>query len=240
MNPTLRPGERHEAVERLAQALSERGISISREAAACRVYGLELQAAVLDFQVKHGLTPDDVVGPATWRALEQVDDEPTERPVIRLEGLSRFAAAILRVAERELGVAEDPMGSNRGARVDQYVLGILGDGAYLFGEPWCGRFARWCVDSAAEQLGMASPVRDWGDLASAIKWIEAGKKRGMLSRLPTVGAIGCIVAGKHGHVVLVADVLGDGTLTTIEGNSSNRVRSRARKVAEFAGFVRAG
>jgi hypothetical protein len=101
----------------------------------------------------------------------------------------------------------------------------------------CGRFALWCVEEAAMQLGVEAPTRGWDDLASAAKWRGRAALAGCFSQEPAPGAIGCILAGTHGHVVLVGDVDPEGALTCIEGNSGGRVNIRTRKVEEFAGFV---
>jgi hypothetical protein len=59
----------------------------------------------------------------------------------------------LLLARNEVGVREMPPGSNRGPRVEQYQRGLYDDGeGYLIGQRWCGRFARWCFEFAAQRL----------------------------------------------------------------------------------------
>jgi hypothetical protein len=162
------------------------------------------------------------------------------------------------------GVAEIPPGSNRGPRVDQYLTGY-DSRPYLLcglraadkpcplcagkpgptpackGSPWCARFARWCVETAARQLGQSSPfTASWGSLASAAKWRSAAELRRSWTTTPAPGRIGCMVRPDgSGHVVLVARVLGD-EIENIEGNEPKGVEVRRRKIAAMAGFVELG
>lgn len=52
-----------------------------------------------------------------------------------------LASRLVFVASREVGTLEEPLNSNRGARVDQYNLTC---GRDMLGAPWCASFTRWC------------------------------------------------------------------------------------------------
>jgi len=67
--PTLRPGDGDERLPLLAQRLAISGDLAADAEVEAAVYGGALQAAVSDFQERHGLDVDGVVGPATLRAL---------------------------------------------------------------------------------------------------------------------------------------------------------------------------
>ena len=54
--------------------------------------------------------------------------------------------APLDVARSQVGVVEDPRGSNRGVPFDRYAL--PGEDPL----PWCSRFMRWCWESAGLRL----------------------------------------------------------------------------------------
>lgn len=59
---------------------------------------------------------------------------------------------VLRIALDENGVKEDPPGSNRGPRVDRYLVAAGLDpekGSY----PWCAAFVSWCMLEVALRLG---------------------------------------------------------------------------------------
>lgn len=252
MYPVIHPGDRGSMVGLLAQKLFERGLFIPDNELTQRVYGPGTEATVRDFQAKHGLKVDGVVGGKTWDELDDATDrDDTAIPPLALEGLSILSSLILRIADKEFRrpTLEHPLGSNRGPEVDQYLVGHDGRGVYLrdyiahrgtfLGAPWCGRFSLWCIEEAAEQLQIASPVLGWGDLASSAKWLEQARLNKRLRTDPMPGDVGCILTGGHGHVVLVcmvSDALKQ--VGTREGNSGNRVAARIRSIAEFAGFIR--
>lgn len=56
---------------------------------------------------------------------------------------------LIRVAASQVGVMEDPLGSNRGKRVDEYNRSAGAD----LSSPWCAAFAHWCF----AQIGKDSP-----------------------------------------------------------------------------------
>jgi hypothetical protein len=64
LRPVLRKGATGPAVKDLQQLL---GLKLSGSGVG--IFGPFTQEAVINFQRLHGLTPDGVVGPATWRAL---------------------------------------------------------------------------------------------------------------------------------------------------------------------------
>ena len=252
----------------LHQALLERAAlpPSALEEEADLSYGPNTEAAVRSFQASVGLAADGIVGPATWAALdgEEVDSAGGGSLLLDLAAAGPLGRTAVLVADAELraGVAEEPRGSNRGPRVDQYLAGPDEAATYLLhgrlakpspadgwqGAPWCARFAAWCVERAAAQLGVASPIRGWGDLASAFKWHQMSELRRCLATTPAPGRIGLILvpaAPGHqarGHVVLVAgppDAAGN--VPTREGNSGDRVAARLRPVSSFTGgFVELG
>jgi hypothetical protein len=242
----IRPGASGGDVPVLFQALAERGLIVDAREIVSGTYGPTSQAAVQDFQAKHGLRIDDIVGPSTWAALQSAIDTSVDisAPIFSTAGLSPYVTKLLDVAHAEYRrpVLEQPPGSNHGDRVDLYLRGH--DNADWLvderptGPPWCGRFARWCVIEAARSIGASSPVENWGDLASALKWVARGKNAGRFWQMPTVGSIGCILTDGHGHLVIVAAKGPSNSLITLEGNSGNRVALRSsRTVGEFVGFV---
>jgi hypothetical protein len=244
---TLKLDDRGPAVAVLHQKLVERGIPVSADVeVTSQWFGKATRAAVHDFQVKHGLKTDCIVGPKTWAALDAAADFRDDAPRPIPMNLPPLATAILTSAQTEYQrpTIEEPVGSNRGPHVDQYLTGRHGDGVWLLnllgpgrGAPWCGRFALWCVESGAQRLGVGSPVQGWGDLASASKWLDNAQEHHRLQDEPLPGDVGCILTGGHGHVVLVVDVEA-GAIWTLEGNSANRVAARKRQVIDITGFVR--
>jgi hypothetical protein len=66
--PTLRRGDRSDAVARLQRALNNQ---IGSDLAEDGIFGMGTEAAVRNFQQAKGLTVDGVVGPRTWGALNE-------------------------------------------------------------------------------------------------------------------------------------------------------------------------
>lgn len=171
---------------------------------------------------------------------------PPQPILYPLDALPLVRHAVL-IAERELldGVREVPPGSNRGPRVEEYQLGLYGDGDNLIGQRWCARFARYVYERAARELGEPRPFLGWrrkgyntdSDLASASKWEECARLRGSLVVKTNVrfGDVGLFL--DPNHVVLVVGRRGDQVIT-IEGNFRDSVAMVVRDPREFAAVVR--
>ena len=92
----------------------------------------------------HGvpLRVDGIVGPITWAALFGPDTVPTTPPPS-----SPLISEALVIASSQIGVKEQPLGSNRGPQVDQYLESVglnPEEGSF----PWCAAFLYWCFDHA--------------------------------------------------------------------------------------------
>ncbi|MGE0025691.1 MAG: CHAP domain-containing protein [Thermoleophilia bacterium] len=151
-----------------------------------------------------------------------------------------YGAAALPFARAELGVKEDPAGSNDGPRVRVFRLGHRR-------EPWCADFGEW----ALEQAGWERPDWNWSFCPS---WLEAARKcrRGMRlltsSERPQPGDIALYDWGHDGtadHFGLVETVQSFTSFTAIEGNTSvgndsngGQVMRRGRSRSDVAGFIR--
>ncbi len=61
----IRPGDQGDAVEDLQRELVEAGYKLWVDGD----YGAHTKEAVLDFQARHDLEPDGIIGPATWAVL---------------------------------------------------------------------------------------------------------------------------------------------------------------------------
>jgi hypothetical protein len=217
------------------------------------VFGEETTGAVELFQArsidKFGvpLKVDGQVGPMTWAALF---GEQTVVPSTAATG--PLSAAALRVAAAEIGVMEQPPGSNRGPRVDEYLRTVgLDPASGSFA--WCAAFVYWCFSTASRTLSVANPViRTAGVLDH---WNKAGAQgvrrvtRDDATAQPSLVQPGMIfilgTSSGSGHTGLVERV--DGVqLTTIEGNTNlggsregiGVFRRTARRIADInRGFV---
>jgi CHAP domain len=144
------------------------------------------------------------------------------------------------IATRELGVAEEPAGSNNGARIAEYRTATAGSGV----GPWCAYFCSWVTAQAGVPIGAngqgegwVPAVQQWADQSG--KWIPAGQGA------PQVGDLVVFDRGNDGvldHIGVVTQVADDGTITTVEGNSSDAVSQRTYSANDSTlnGFVRVG
>jgi hypothetical protein len=136
----------------------------------------------------------------------------------------------LAAAESQLGVSEQPPGSNDGPGLETYRDAVAGAAP---GEPWCAYFASWAagqagapIGASGQGLGSVSEITDWA--ASTGRLLPAGAT-------PQPGDL--ILFGDR-HVGLVESVNPDGTLTTVEGNYANAVSRVTRSPGEATGYVR--
>ncbi len=134
--------------------------------------------------------------------------------------------AALQVAESQVGVTEQPPGSNDGPQIAEYRTAA--QGAYA-GAPWCAYFVSWCASQAG------APIGDHGQgLGSVSEITDWARSTGRLTQTPAPGEL--ILFGTE-HVGIVKSVNADGSLTTVEGNASNGVREETRWPSEATGYV---
>jgi hypothetical protein len=154
----------------------------------------------------------------------------------------------LSVAEAELarGVYEIPRGSNRGPDVEKYLASV----ERFPGDAWCAAFVYWCVEKAANNLGLKNPLKKTGRVA--IMWdaaaesgmaIDAADVRSGNTDIPS-GAIFCVVhANGNGHTGFVKSRDRD-KLFTIEGNTNisgspegDGLYSRTRSLSRYKAII---
>ena len=192
------------------------------------VFDARTRAAVRLFQARFPdrtgvpLVVDGKVGSLTWEALFGAGSVPAAAgPTEPLLG------KVLEVASKEVGVREEPPGSNRGPRVDEYLRSVKLDpagGSFA----WCAAFVYWCFEQAAVSLGRDNPVICTAGVLD--HW-----RRAQQVGIPRVAAAEAIddpgrvrpgmifvldAGGGAGHTGLVESVQG-GRLVTIEGNTND-------------------
>ena len=86
--PTLAPGDRDPRIPVLARRLQASG-DLDADGQQRAVYGDDLRAAVLRFQMRHGLQQDALVGPATLRAMNVPIDRRIAQLRLNLERAAR-------------------------------------------------------------------------------------------------------------------------------------------------------
>lgn len=163
------------------------------------------------------------------------------------------------IAERETGAAENPMGSNTGARILKY---FLADDLTIKGKsdgyPWCAAFVSWCIQEMVRELAASErriPGFDPPRLARAFAFENWGNEagcrvfappRGLMAATGTRPARGDIVVYTFSHCGIVSRVNPrDTNFSAVEGNTSKEGGREGYEVAirprTFAGakvFIR--
>jgi hypothetical protein len=141
--------------------------------------------------------------------------------------------AIVRLVQNEVGVAEQPPGSNDSPRIAQFRQATAGSGV----GPWCAYFTSWAAREAGVPLG--DQGQGFGRVDDVYAWAQrAGKAIPAGSGTPQPGDL--IVWDEH--IGVVESVLPDGRVQTIEGNSSDQVSRRVHDSGGDGaiGYVRLG
>lgn len=161
------------------------------------------QAAHVD-HLGEQLVADGILGPKTQWALDLFRCSPRRRQVVAR-------------AQSRLGVTEEPPGSNRGLRIDEWLQRCHTSS----GQPWCAAFASWCLDTVAIAGALA--------LGSHFPPLSPGAA-------PWPGDVMFYATGGgKGHCGIVLGVSAHEVMT-IEGNCQDAVRCvrRARDQLRFA------
>jgi hypothetical protein len=141
---------------------------------------------------------------------------PTAGPA---SGGGGAGAQIVALAQQEVGVAEQPPGSNDSPRIAEFRAAT--DGAPGPG-PWCAYFTSWAAKQAGVPLG--DHGQGFGRVDDVYAWAQsAGKANPVSSGQPPK-------PGDHivwyEHIGVDESVGADGRIQTIEGNSSDQVSRR--------------
>jgi peptidoglycan hydrolase-like protein with peptidoglycan-binding domain len=126
--PTLQSGSTGGAVRELQVALQETG---NDPGSIDGVFGSQTEAAVKAFQAERGITVDGIVGPITWRNIDEFAE--FDEPVLR-EGSTglpvRRAQSRLTAAGFDTGGVDGVFGpqTESGVRALQQATGVTVDG----------------------------------------------------------------------------------------------------------------
>ncbi|MGJ6961909.1 CHAP domain-containing protein [Streptosporangium sp. G11] len=162
------------------------------------------------------------------------------------EGLPKVSAQkVLDIASRQIGVRENAEGGGTkfhswymsSPRAKETLARDGGNTVYDYANaPWCAMFVSW----VGEMAGIR-PTMGWDAYTVAhAKWFKDNQHWGTV---PTPGAVVYFdwAGGKSidgiDHVGFVKKDNGDGTITTIEGNTGNGdVEQRVRPVSQVVGY----
>jgi hypothetical protein len=139
-------------------------------------------------------------------------------------------AAMPLIAGAELGQAEQPPGSNDSARIATYRTATAGSGV----GPWCAYFVSWVARQAGTPLG--DNGQGFGSVDAVYAWAQdAG--RAVPNGPGVVPRPGDLIVWDE-HIGIVEQVLPDGRIQTIEGNSSDQVSRNVHGSSDALGYVR--
>jgi CHAP domain-containing protein len=174
-------------------------------------------------------TDGTAIDPFTTSLLGLTGSTPLS-PLSSTSPASTTGQRALEAAEGQLGVSEQPPGSNDGPGLAQYRDAVAGASP---GEPWCAYFASWAAAQAGAPIGANG--QGLGSVAEITDW--AGSTGRLLPSTATPQPGDLMLFGDR-HVGLVESVNPNGTLTTVEGNYANAVSRVTRSPGEATGYVR--
>lgn len=214
------------AVAAVISALRTRGYGLP---AGTNGFDAHVAMMVKVFQSQHAdvagrpLVADGTVGPMTWGALFNASPAPAA-PVVPPPPTG-LAVAALGIAVTQIGVMEQPINSNSGPMVSEYLRSV----GCPDGSSWCMAFVNWCFQHAAAGQGKPDDFPKTGGCIDAWNKVHAATPHRVVTRAqaiadPTLVRPGFVFildhGGGHGHTGFVRQVIG-GALRTIEGNSNN-------------------
>lgn len=144
----------------------------------------------------------------------------------------------LSYAVSQIGVAESPLGSNRGKEVETYLKSVGLGGGY----PWCMAFVYWAVSQAAKEQGKKNPLYKTGGVL-----LQLQKSAALANKTPEVGSIFIMDYGNGtGHTGIVESIEGN-YVHTIEGNTNGSgsrvggiVMRQKRPISKIRSFIHVG
>ena len=157
---------------------------------------------------------------------------PAAAPML---GAGTAGQGALAAAQAEVGVAEQPPGSNDGPRIAEYRTATAGSAV----GPWCAYFTSWCASQAGVPLGEVG--QGFGSVDALYAWAQRTGRAVPAGQGVSPSAGDLIVWGGR-HIGIVESVDPDGSIHTIEGNSSNAVsrRTYGPDGGGATGYVRLG
>ncbi|MDO8211383.1 CHAP domain-containing protein [Conexibacter sp. CPCC 206217] len=151
-------------------------------------------------------------------------------PVTSNGGAPAGAQAMVALAQGEVGQAEFPPGSNDSPRIATYREATAGSGV----GPWCAYFTSWLGEQAGTPLG--DNGQGFGRVDDVYAWAQR-VGRAVPNGPGVVPNPGDLIVWDE-HIGMVEQVLPDGRIQTIEGNSSDQVKRNVHEQGSALGYVR--
>jgi uncharacterized protein (TIGR02594 family) len=219
----LKQGDQGDLVRAMQQALAKLGYPLKGTG----YFGGATDTAVTDFQERHHLEVDGIVGPETARAIDQAEDGeapqnvapvPSGRPLWVVEGMKWIGT------DEAQGAADNPV-------ILEWAQEEGGEIAKDYKHdsiPWCSLYANMIL----KKVGLKGTETLW-----ALDWNEWGVKLPS----PAVGAFAPMKRitsdGKvAGHIVVIVGRDKAGNLLGLGGNQDDAVNIRSVPVARPLSF----
>jgi CHAP domain len=194
----------------------------------------ELQSVLAPPQI--AATAGTTAAPAAFATAMQATTPVADRTLTALPaaGGTNAGRAALAAAEAEVGQAEQPPGSNDSPRIAQYRNATAGSAV----GPWCAYFVSWAARQAGAPLGDAG--QGFGRVDDVWAWAQRTGKA-----TPAAAGVqpepGDLIVWDE-HIGIVESVGADGSIHTVEGNSSDCVarRTYGPDGGNAVGYVRLG
>lgn len=192
-------------------------------------------------ELRAGLVPPALTAPpaaapatsgATFSALLQSAGAAPPLAAAPAVPAGSGGAGVLAAVQREVGVAEQPPGSNDSPHIAQYRQATAGSGV----GPWCAYFTSWAAREAGKPLGETG--QGFGSVDALYAWAQRAG-RAVPNGPGVVPRPGDLIVWDE-HIGVVESVLPDGSVQTIEGNSSDQVARRTHEAGSALGYVRMG
>ncbi|MBQ8086238.1 MAG: CHAP domain-containing protein [Lachnospiraceae bacterium] len=127
--------------------------------------------------------------------------------------VEKGSGGVVKTAQGQLNITEDPPGTNNVIFNTEYYGGAVSGDAY----PWCCVFVWWCFDKSGngdafyygDKTAACSEVRRW----ATEKHLAVSGNKAQYGDL--------VIFGNDEHIGIVIANNGDGSYTTIEGNTSS-------------------
>lgn len=215
-NATYGLGNTGPTVQAIQFALRERGYV---QLTGTGYFGTQTDTAVEDFQRRHGLDVDGVVGPATAAAIDAAavakpDSDVSKTPLW------------LTVSLDNVGLKEGA-GAKDNKELISDIRTVTKDYQHD-ATPWCGGWAGFCLVKAGYK---ASSKPLWALSYSDVKSEPFVKLMG-----PALGAIAVKIRNGGGHVTFVAGRTRGGALACCGGNQNDMVNVSPYDPGVFIGY----
>ena len=163
------------------------------------------------------VTPATAATPTSFAS--QLQSASSTATLATPQPASNAGQAIVNLVSKEVGVAEEPKGSNDSPRIAQYRQATAGSGV----GPWCAYFTSWAAREAGVPLG--DHGQGFGRVDDVYAWAQKTGKAVPNTRPDVKPQPGDLIVWDE-HIGVVESVDPDGSIHTIEGNSSDSVARR--------------